>query len=167
MPISEILFWLLSALAVISAIGMLTSKNPVHSALLLIVTFCAVAGHYLLLNSEFLFAVQIIVYAGAIMVLFLYMVMMLNFNKPIETSKVPVFKVIATIASCLLLLVMVGALRHSEISVGTGTTNDSGSVQRLGQSLFNEFLLPFEISSLLFLAAMVGAVYLNKKELAD
>ena len=78
---SEYIFWFLSFVAVFSAIGMIFSKNPVYSVLSLIVTFFAIAGHYFLLGAQFLAAVHIIVYAGAIMVLFLYVIMMLNLNK--------------------------------------------------------------------------------------
>ena len=81
MSLSEIAFYSLSFLAIFSGLAMILSRNPVHSVLYLIVTFFAIAGHYFLLNAEFLGAVHIIVYAGAIMVLFLYVIMMLNLNK--------------------------------------------------------------------------------------
>jgi len=141
------------------------AKNPVHSVLNLIITFFAIAGHYLLLNAQFLAAVHIIVYAGAIMVLFLYVIMMLNLNKETEPHKKNYIKFISVIASGLLLLTFVAAFKGAEIT-GTASNNESiGLVENLGKVLFNEFLLPFEVSSILFLAAMVGAVYLSKKEL--
>ncbi|MBI5917210.1 MAG: NADH-quinone oxidoreductase subunit J [Bacteroidetes bacterium] len=165
MPISEILFWFLSVTAVVCAMLVIASKNAVHSALFLIMTFFAIAGHYFLLNAQFLAAVHIIVYAGAIMVLFLYAVMMLNLHKDAEPGKRPLFKIAATISAGLLLLTLTVALKHSE-TAPVGTNLNIGTVESLGQSLFNEFLLPFEISALLFLSAMVGAVYLSKKQLS-
>src|SRR5919204_2871795 len=87
MSIDEILFWFLSALALFSAIMVLLSKNPVHSVLWLIVVFFAISGHYLLMNAQFLAIVNIIVYAGAIMVLFLFVIMLMNLNADVEPQK--------------------------------------------------------------------------------
>jgi NADH-quinone oxidoreductase subunit J len=165
MDITTYLFWFLSFTAIISALCVVFAKNPVHSVLHLIVAFFAIAGHYLLLNAQFLAAVHIIVYAGAIMVLFLYVIMMLNLNKETEPHKKNYIKFISVIAAGILMLTLVGAFRGAEIA-GAASTNESiGLVENLGKVLFSEFLLPFEVSSVLFLAAMVGAVYLSKKEL--
>ncbi len=165
MNITQYIFWFLSFLAVLSALYVVFAKSPVHSVLSLIITFFAIAGHYLLLSAHFLAAVHIIVYAGAIMVLFLYVIMMLNLNKETEPHKKPAMQLIAVIAAGLLLLTIVAAFKGAEVSGVVSTASDIGSVENLGQILFNEFLLPFEISSILFLAAMVGAVYLSKKDL--
>jgi NADH-quinone oxidoreductase subunit J len=122
-----------------------------------------VACHYLILNAQFLAAVHIIVYAGAIMVLFLYVIMLLNLNRNSEASKTNVFRFIAVISAGLLLVVFVGALRGAESSqVVLSKSTEIGLVKNLGQMLFGEFLLPFEIVSILLLAAMVGAVMLGK-----
>jgi NADH-quinone oxidoreductase subunit J len=167
MNVTQYIFWFLSFLAVLSALYVVFAKNPVHSVLSLIITFFAIAGHYLLLSAQFLAAVHIIVYAGAIMVLFLYVIMMLNLNQETEPHKKPMIKFIAIIAGGLLMLTMVGVFKGAEMQ-NTVSGNDpdmNGSVETLGKILFNEFLLPFEISSVLFLAAMVGAVYLSKKDL--
>ncbi|MBT1710244.1 NADH-quinone oxidoreductase subunit J [Fulvivirgaceae bacterium PWU5] len=144
------------------------SKSPVHSVLYLIITFFTIAGHYVLLNAEFLFIVHIIVYAGAIMVLFLYVIMMLNLNIETEPHKSTMLKFAATICAGLLLVVLVGSLKGTEtLAVNAVSDPDLGSVQRLGKVMFDEFLLPFEISSVLLLAAMVGAVMLGKSEKAN
>lgn len=161
-------FYFLSFLAVLSAIMVVVSKSPVHSVLYLIITFFTIAGHYVLLNAEFLFIVHIIVYAGAIMVLFLYVIMMLNLNTETEPHKSTMLKFAATICAGLLLLVLVGSLKGTEaLPVNTVADEDLGSVQRLGKVMFDKFLLPFEISSVLLLAAMVGAVMLGKSEKAN
>ena len=144
------------------------SKSPVHSVLYLIITFFTIAGHYVLLNAEFLFIVHIIVYAGAIMVLFLYVIMMLNLNIETEPHKSTMLKFAATICAGLLLVVLVGSLKGTEtLPANVASDPDLGSVQRLGKVMFSKFLLPFEISSVLLLAAMVGAVMLGKSEKAN
>lgn len=139
------------------------SRNPVYSVLYLVITFFCVGGHYLILSAEFLFAVHIIVYAGAIMVLFLYVIMLLNLNKDSEPQKKAIYKVAAILSGGLLMLVMVGALKGAEsATIQLGANREVGLVKNLGRMLFNEFLLPFEIVSVLLLAAMVGAVMLGK-----
>ena len=142
------------------------SRNPIYSVLYLVITFFCVGGHYLLLSAEFLFAVHIIVYAGAIMVLFLYVIMLLNLNKETEPQKKNVYRFAAIISGGLLMLVMVGALKGAESATITfGANSEVGLVKNLGKMLFNEFLLPFEIVSVLLLTAMVGAVMLGKTPL--
>jgi NADH-quinone oxidoreductase subunit J len=160
------IFYFLSFLAVLSALMVVVSKNPVHSVLYLIITFFAIAGHYILLNAQFLAAVHIIVYAGAIMVLFLYVIMMLNLNADVEPHKSKWLKLAATVAGGLLMIVLVGALKNVSENPGSSAPNiEIGLVKNLGNALFNDFALPFEISSILFLAAMVGAVMLGKREI--
>jgi NADH-quinone oxidoreductase subunit J len=162
----QYIFYFLSFLAILSALMVVISKNPIHSVLYLVITFFAIAGHYILLNAQFLAAVHIIVYAGAIMVLFLYVIMMLNLNAEVEPHKSTILKVAATAAGGLLMLVMVGALRNaSDNNLPTIQNSEIGLVKNLGHVLFNDFALPFEVSSILFLAAMVGAVMLGKKEI--
>ena len=157
------LFYFLSFLAILSALMVVFSKNPVYSVLYLIITFFSIAGHYILLNAEFLFIVHIIVYAGAIMVLFLYVIMMLNLNRDSETEKSNLLKIAATICAGLLLVVLIGSLKGSDQVITAATTKEPiGQVRVLGRMLFNEFLLPFEITSILLLAAIVGSVMLAK-----
>ena len=146
-----------------SALMVVFSRNPVHSVLYLVITFFCVGGHYLVLSAEFLFAVHVIVYAGAIMVLFLYVIMLLNLNEDAEPQKKSAHKLAAIISGGLLMLVMVAALRGAEAAqLQFGAHPEIGLVKNLGRMLFNEFLLPFEIVSVLLLAAMVGAVMLSK-----
>ena len=141
------------------------SKNPVHSVLYLILTFFTIAGHFVLLNAQFLAAVHIIVYAGAIMVLFLYVIMMLNLNADAEPHKSKLLKIAATVAGGLLMVVLVGALRHSTETISPASGTQIGMIKILGKTLYNDFMLPFEISSILFLVAMVGTVMLGKKNI--
>lgn len=156
-------FYFLSFLAVLSALMVVFSRNPIYSVLYLVITFFCVAGHYLLLNAQFLAAVHVIVYAGAIMVLFLYVIMLLNLNQDDESSKSNLWKAGAVITAGLLMVVIIGALRGAEAAnVNFNSSNNTGLVKNLGQLLFNEFLLPFEIVSILLLAALVGAVMLGK-----
>lgn len=160
------LFYFLSFVAVLCALMVIISKNPVHSVLYLILCFFAIGCHYLILNAQFLAAVHIIVYAGAIMVLFLYVIMMLNLNKESEPHKSNWAKFAAVIGGGLLLMVLVSSLKGAENMVKV-TTLDSqiGLIKNLGTVLFKDFLLPFEISSILFLSGMVGAVMLGKNEI--
>lgn len=156
-------FYFLSFLAVLSALMVVFSRNPIYSVLYLVITFFCVGGHYLILSAEFLFAVHIIVYAGAIMVLFLYVIMLLNLNKDTEPQKKNLYRFAAIISGGLLMLVLVAALKGVDnAQVQLGANSDIGLVKNLGRMLFNEFLLPFEIVSILLLAAMVGAVLLGK-----
>jgi NADH-quinone oxidoreductase subunit J len=159
------LFYFLSFFGVICALLVVFSRNAVHSVLYLILTFFAIAGHYILLNAQFLAAVHVIVYAGAIMVLFLYVIMLLNLNQEAEPHKSTVLKLAAAISAGLLLTVFVGSLKGTELMAQQqGPATDVGLVKSLGRLLFTEYLLPFEISSVLLLAAMVGAVMLGKSE---
>ena len=128
------LFYFLSFLAILCGLMVILEKNPIHSVLYLVITFFAIAGHYILLNAQFLAAVHIIVYAGAIMVLFLIMIAALR-----NTAALPAPQEIINA--------------------------DMGLVKNLGKVLFTQFLLPFEIASILFLAAMVGAVMLGKRDI--
>lgn len=164
MSLEAILFWILAVISILSAIGLVVAKNPVHSVLLLIVTFFTIAGLYVLLNAQFLAVVHIIVYAGAIMVLFLFVIMLMNLNATGEPQKNNLIKFAGVVSGGLLLLVLVAALR----TAGTGTlmqgSSDIGLIQNLGKALFSDFVLPFEVSSILFLSAMVGAIVIGKKE---
>ncbi len=165
--ISQYLFYFLAFLAVMSALMVVFQKNPVYSVLYLIITFFSIAGHYFLLNAQFLAMVHIIVYAGAIMVLFLYVIMMLNLNKEDEPNKPMLSKVAAGVAGGAFLLILVATLSNvSGNAAANGVSNTGvGLVENLGNVLFKDFLLPFEVSSVLFLASMVGAVFLSKKEI--
>jgi len=165
MGIMQILFWFLSALALIGAIGVVSSKNPIFSVLWLIVVFFAISGHYVLMNAQFLAIVNIIVYAGAIMVLFLFVIMLMNLNAEAEPVKNIYLKMAGIISGLSLMIVLVAALSHSTVQntiirPGTGV----GLIKNLGNALFTRYVVPFEISSVLFLSAMIGAIIIGKKD---
>jgi NADH-quinone oxidoreductase subunit J len=166
MNITQILFWLLSVMALFGALMVVTSKNPVYSVLWLILTFFAISGHYILLNAQFLAIVNIIVYAGAIMVLFLFVIMLMNLGKSTEPQKNRWLRFAGAVAGGCLLLVFVAALRNTEVKGLSAEVNsgDIGLIKNLGKELFSTYVVPFEISSILFLSAMVGAVVIGKKE---
>lgn len=166
MGITPILFWILSVIALFSALMVITSKNPMHSVIWLIIVFFAISGHYVLLNAQFLAIVNIIVYAGAIMVLFLYVLMLMDLKKETEPQKNRWLKLAGIVGGGSLLLVLIAALRKVDIEYGIAETRlgDIGLIENLGKKLFSEFVVPFEISSILFLSAMVGAVVIGKKE---
>ncbi|MFN5327207.1 MAG: NADH-quinone oxidoreductase subunit J [Bacteroidota bacterium] len=163
MPINEILFWALSTAAILAALMVIFSKNPVHSVLWLIVVFFAISGHYVLLNAQFLAIVNMIVYAGAIMVLFLFVIMLMNMNADQEPNKSKWMKMAGVVSGGSLMLLLVATLKNSTAVAG-GQDAGIGLIQQLGRTLFNEYVVPFEISSVLFLSAMVGAIILGKKE---
>ena len=141
------------------------SKNPIHSVLYLIITFFTFTIHYVLMNAQFLAIVNFIVYMGAIMVLFLFVLMLLNLNEETEPMKSNLLKVVGLIAGLCLLVTLVGSMKSLHISDPVLLKDpDLGLVKNLGKVLFSEFLLPFEISSILLLTAMVGAVLLAKRE---
>lgn len=176
---SEIVFYILSIMAIFSALMVVFSRNAMYSVLYLVVTFVSITLHYLmLLNASFLGIVNIIVYAGAIMVLFLYVIMLLNLNERVDANKHMLTKVAAVATGFVLLVVIIGALRDAtsiqtiyqlgDAELGelakTQDLANLGTVKNLGKVLFTKFVLPFELASVLFLAAMVGAVLLGKKQ---
>ena len=157
-------FYFLSFLAVLGALMVVFSRNPVYSVIFLVMTFFTIACHYILLSANFLAAVHVIVYAGAIMVLFLYVIMMMNLNDQAEEQKSMLMKIIAVVTGGLLFVILVGALKGVDDTayINPGAATATGTVKNLGRILLGEFLLPFEAVSILLLTAMVGAVLLTK-----
>ena len=158
-------FYFIAFLSIFFSILVITAKNPVHSILYLILTFFTFTIHYILLNAQFLAIVNFIVYMGAILVLFLYTLMLINLNKETEPVKSSLVKFAAVIGGGCFLVTIVASLKALGTSQPVILQNpDLGLVKNLGKVLFNEFLLPFEVSSILLLSAMVGAVLLATKE---
>jgi len=162
-----IAFYILATLTIASALMVLFSKSPIYSVLWLVVCFFSITGHYILLDADFLAIVNLIVYAGAIMVLFLYVIMLMNLNKESEPQKPMWLKFASVITGCLLMVVLAGALKgYSELPPAI-ITEEFGTAKGVGKVLFTEFLMPFEVASILFITAMVGAVILGKKHVND
>lgn len=158
-------FYFVATLSVLFSLMVIFAKNPVHSVLYLIVTFFTFTVHYILLNAQFLAVVNFIVYMGAIMVLFLFVLMLLNLNNDAEPAKSPLIKIVGVIAGCCLVVTLIGSFKAISITNPLALqTPNLGLVENLGKVLFSKFLLPFELSSLLLLSAMVGAVLLSKKD---
>ncbi|UQB70402.1 NADH-quinone oxidoreductase subunit J [Epilithonimonas zeae] len=163
----QILFFIVAFIAIASAVYFVFARNPLYAILSLIVTMFSIAGMYILLNAQFLGIVQIIVYTGAIMVLFLYILMMLNLNKEDESKKGSLPKFIGIISVCILFIGMLGAYRglSGKTTVADNIDHSVGLTKNLGRLLFNEYVLPFELASILILAGIVGAVLIGKKDL--
>lgn len=162
-------FYFLSIMSLFGALGTILSKNPIHSVVYLILTFFTLSGIYLLLNAQFLAAVNIIVYAGAIMVLFLFVLMFLNLKKESNELSQNSMLISAAIAGGLLGLILIVAIKKAEtIRVNYSDFDPkTGLIETLGKVLFNNYMLPFELVSVLFLVAMSGAVLLAKREKGD
>lgn len=179
--LGQIVFLTTATIAVISALLMVTRKDMVHSILWMVVTFFQIAVVYVMLGAEFLAVLQVMVYAGAILVLFLFVVMLLNLRSGHRLSgPQPLSAKLAWPAALALALELIGVIllssRPPQTSAGdlTGGTNViwdaaqvaavGGNAQAVGQTLYTRFLLPFEVSSLILLLAVVGAVVLARKE---
>jgi NADH-quinone oxidoreductase subunit J len=162
----DLIIYLLGGLTIGSALMVIISKHPVRSVLYLILTFFLISANYIMLNAQFVAIVNIIVYAGAIMVLFLFVLMLLNLSKENEPKTSLFTKIAAVIAGGTLLLVLIAAIKDSIVMPITEkiVENNQGLVENLGQLLFTKYVLPFEVSSILFISAMVGAVLLAKRD---
>lgn len=166
MSILLILFCVLAAITLSTAFLTVFSRNPIHSAIYLVICFFSVAGHYLLLNAQFLAIVHIIVYSGAIMILFLFTIMLMNLNKENEVHKPRITRLGAIVSFCLVCLILIAIFINSKPIAGDyiATGEDYQSIKVLGKILLNEYMVPFEFASILLLVAMIGTVLLSKKE---
>jgi NADH-quinone oxidoreductase subunit J len=165
------LFYLFGAIAVIASLLVIAQRNPIYSVLLLIASFGALSGLYVLLDAPFVAVIQIIVYAGAIMVLFLFVVMLLN--APHEQTEHdlrvhPLFRSgplrFGALLAIVFLVELGWALTRGQRSAGAFGTAAVTDVAHLGQVLFTDYAFPFEVTSVLILVAMVGAVVLARRE---
>jgi NADH-quinone oxidoreductase subunit J len=162
---TSILFGAFGLLAVVCALLVILHKNPVTSALFLVLTFCSLAGLYLLLQAEFLAMVQVIVYAGAIMVLFLFVIMYLNLDRDVDDGVPHALRRWVGWAIGLLLLVETGMLLWKRWGAGPESSTPPatvGNTSAVGQLLYTRYLFPFEVTSVLLLVAIIGAVMLGK-----
>jgi NADH-quinone oxidoreductase subunit J len=164
----NILILLFSLAAVASAVMMITRRNPVNSALYLIVNFFCISGIYLLLKAQFIAIIQILVYAGAIMVLFLFVIMLLNLQDESKlTENVTYKKISALLLSLLLFSILAITVYFSFIEkypVINSAAEQMGTIESIGRELYTTFSFPFELVSFVLLAAIIGAIVLAKKK---
>lgn len=163
----NIIFLFLSLFALLGAIGMISLANTMHSALSFIVTVLALAGLYALLNASFLFMVQIIVYAGAVIVLILFMIMFLNIRQdhaPKEPNKLIAMLVVAIVLVPIDYLIFISFSKMPHIGDFNTKIDGFGDIKMLGLELFHGWLLPFEVISILLLVALIGSVVLARKK---
>ncbi|MDR3628655.1 MAG: NADH-quinone oxidoreductase subunit J [Ignavibacteriaceae bacterium] len=168
MSIELVLFIIFSAVAAVSAILMITRANPVISALFLILNFASLAGLYLLLNAQFIAVAQVIVYAGAIMVLFLFVLMLLKPEKEKLFEKHPGIKIFAVIIAGMVFLQLMYLIflsrPSSSVNPIVSESVKAGTIEQIGRQLYTNYVLPFEAAGFLLLAATIGAFVLAKKK---
>jgi NADH-quinone oxidoreductase subunit J len=164
-----LLFWLLSMIALIAAVSMIIQRNPVYSALFLIVTLLSLAALFLLLHASFLAAIQIIVYAGAIMVLFLFVIMLLDVRRTeVSPSRVKLQKSLGLLLGVVFLVETVLVLRSATVmdmvrTAPVPTDADFGTAAALGRALFSGYVFPLQLAAVLLFVALIGAVVLAKR----
>jgi NADH-quinone oxidoreductase subunit J len=165
------LFYIVATIAVVAAVYLIFEKNPVYCALYLIQVMICIAVLYILLGAQFIAAVQIIVYAGAIMILFLFVIMLLNVNAEEERKDALPFQRVTAIFMGIVLFAAIFIILKSRLLQGeqgkytTAYINEVGNTQVIGGLLFTEYLLPFEITSILLFVAAIGAIMLGKRKL--
>jgi NADH-quinone oxidoreductase subunit J len=161
---ADVLFYIFAGLALLCGIMILVSRNPVNSAMFLVLTIASLAGLFVLLEAFFLAAIQILVYAGAVMVLFLFVIMLLDL-KAEERRRLKILGIVGGVVS----VGAIGALFFKSLAAtqlnAVRTPDFHAGTVDLGKLLFSQYLLPFEIVSVLLLVAMVGVILLSKKDL--
>jgi NADH-quinone oxidoreductase subunit J len=166
-----IAFYVISALILGFAVLVISTRNTVHAVLFLVLNFLAVAALYVLLTAQFLAVIQVLVYAGGIVVLYLFVVMLVNLKRPPEDHSAPQRRSWVGFALAALVLVELGAIISYGAVATPGAADAQNSdmainnVERIGMLLYTDYLIPFEVASMLLLVAMVGAIILAKREL--
>ena len=169
MTLELVLFIIFALIGAVSSVLMITRQNPVISALFLVLNFAALAGLYLTLNAQFIAVAQVIVYAGAIMVFFLFVIMLLNPEKEKKFFKQkPKLRIFIVVIVALILLQIVYMIFLSKpsntINTEVAKSIDAGTVETIGREMFTKYILPFEAAGYLLLAATIGALILAKKK---
>jgi NADH-quinone oxidoreductase subunit J len=163
-----ITFYILAAITLSTAFLAVFTRRPIHSAIYLVICMMSIAGHFVLFNAQFLALVQIMVYAGAIMVLFLFTIMLMNLNNEDEVHRPRVSRILAiglfSLTCVILILIFVNSNPIAgDVDRYDNFGEDYQSIKKLGQVLLNEYLVPFEYVSVLLLTAMIGTVLISKK----
>jgi NADH-quinone oxidoreductase subunit J len=156
-------FYFFAALSVVGGVMMITRKSAVHSAVYLVLTFVSVSAIYIILGADFLFAVQVLVYAGGILVLFLFVIMLVNLEEPRRYTGGKLHLVTAAVITLLLFGMLAGLFARAgagQVLVSSGQAE--GNLQAVGLALFRDYMFPFEVVSVLLLVAMIGAIVLGR-----
>lgn len=164
---TQIIFACLSLFTLVTAFLAIYSRKPMHNAIFLVLCFASISGHYLLLNAQFLAITNLIVYIGAIMVLMVFTIMLMNLNNEDEVHKPRVTRLGAIVLFTLMCIVLISIFINSKPIVDGSydvTGEDYQSISLLGKVLLNEYMVPFEFASILLLVAMIGSVLLSKKD---
>lgn len=171
MPWDTVVFILVGALAILSALGMVAMNNPVHSAIFLVICFVQIAGIFVMLGAEYLAVIQIIVYTGAVMVLLLFVLMLVDVDDlPEFHTSEPLTRAIGTVLGLMLLIEIAIAIGTRTITGAQGTATPvainavGGNTQALGRVLYTQYLLPFEIISMVLTVGVLGAIVLALPE---
>ena len=164
-----VFFYIAATVALIATVMAMTRANAIHALIYLIVSLLAVAVIFFLIGAPFAAALEIVIYAGAIMVLFLFVIMMFDLRKNQPESKSNLTKLAGSVVAGSLLVVLIALVRQNNINTPPleGFVSQTGMVENLGKVLYSEYLLPFELVSILFFVAMVGAVLLGKREAGE
>ncbi len=160
-----VIFWVLAVVAVAAALGVVAQRSAVRSALFLLLHFCCLAGLYILLNAQFVAVVQVVIYAGAVVVLFLFVVMLLGVER---AEELPDARRVQRAVGGLLAVLLLAGIAWAFLRTGQGaaaTVNQAGSVRAIGAALLTTYVVPFEMSAVLLLVAVVGAIVLAKSRL--
>jgi NADH-quinone oxidoreductase subunit J len=159
-----IFFYVLAGMALAGSLMVVTRRNPVHAAMFLVFTFFCVAGLYITLSAEFLAAVQVLVYAGGIVVLFLFVIMLVPLKPKVRPMRIKqgAAALLATTLVASAFIIIYGEVRDSWVDGGATAVN--GTLESVGMELYTRYLLPFEVASVLLLVAMVGAVVLARRQ---
>ena len=160
---AHFLFFLLAIVSIAAVLGMIISKDQAYNALFLIVAFVCMGGLFALLEAPFIAAVQIIIYAGAIMILFIFVVMMINLKKGLGPEKKKWTMYFAVVIAVVLVVELALTVKGTVVPISSTAAESFGSPTDLGRLLFTKYLYPFEITSILIIAALVGAIVLVKK----
>jgi NADH-quinone oxidoreductase subunit J len=165
MAASTMVFYVLASIALAAAVLVVASRNVMHSAIYLVLTFLAVAGVYVLLTAEFVAVVQVLVYAGGIVVLFLFLIMLVNLREALAGRRMRLHALGSGVVALLVagqILYVYGRGELAAAAEGATALTEGGNLQAVGWALYREYLLPFEIASVLLLVAMIGVIVLAR-----
>ncbi|MEP6758430.1 MAG: NADH-quinone oxidoreductase subunit J [Actinomycetota bacterium] len=170
MPLDNVVFWVFAPISIAAAVGMLVMRNVIHSALFLVVNFGCIAVMYLLLDAPFLFAVQIVVYAGAIMVLFLFVIMLLGVDRgDVRTERLFLQRPLAIVLALAFLAEVTVAIRagvgfSTLAPQGFEALQPTGNTQAIAEVLFRDYFFPFEVTSILLIVAAIATMVLAQRK---